>query len=647
MNTARPKSLRATRKCFAHGCVIALVLWLGACATPPPAPPPESVAVLEARNAANRGDWSDAARAWEQAAMDEAGPDNAWAEAANAWVLAGDLERAEATLDRLPTGGLTQRSDRALVALVRGELALAENDLAGAERYLGDAGDGLRGTERSRLQAARDRLRILRDDPAAGVLADVNAILERGQPDSAAAIDVLQRLESVDRTRLALEAEQPTPLGQWCALALDLRQTLLGRRDLLEAASEWQTLQPLHPVNEQQYLELAWQYGQRFTPPGRVAVLLPASGSLAAAGSAIRDGLISAWLDHPARTELVFLPVGEEPDSALAAYQEAERAGFPWVIGPLRRESVNLVANQPGASVPGLLLNWPDIENQSPAPGFELASPEPTGPVGSLESDFYSLSLSQEAEARAVAQQMLARGHRQAILLLADSAWGERTEAAFMDAYLSGGGEVISLERFSAGDADHSGKLTRLLQIQDGRDRRRRLQSLLNLPLEFEDSRRDDFAAFFLAADPVLGRQLKPQLRFFDAGSKPVFAMSRVYSGAPDPSRDGDLNGVVIPTTRWSLEPTAVDDTATLESLRNGAFASLYALGRDAWDILPWLDLMRRNPGFAYPGAVGDLQLGADGRLTREPAWAVFRRGRPVPLEDLVRPATPADTRLP
>lgn len=621
---------------------LVIALFLGGCATPTPAPPPESAAVQAARAASDQRDWTAAGDAWAQVATTEPGSGYAWLEAAESWWKAGDAKRSVTALDRLAPGDLIQRSDRAREALLRGEMALARNDLAEASRYLEVAENGLPAPERDRLRKADERLAFLQSDPAAGVLADVAAALDRGAPDSNGAIEILQRLEAVSSERLALEAMQPTRLGQWCALALNLRQTLVGRRDLLAAASEWQALNPLHPVDEQQYLELAWQYGQRFTPPGRVAVLLPTSGPLAAAGNAIRDGLVSAWLDHPARTELVFLPVGEEPQSALDAYRQAERAGFPWVIGPLRRESVNLVAQQPGASVPGLLLNWPEAVDPVTVPGMGMArAGVDTGDApGVIETDFYSLSLSQEAEARAVAEQMLARGHRQAILLLVDSAWGERTEAAFMDAYLAGGGEVVSLERFRSGDADHSGKLTRLLQIQDGRDRRRRLQSLLNLPLEFEDSRRDDFGAFFLAADPVLGRQLKPQLRFFEAGSKPVFAMNRVYSGEPDPSKDGDLNGVVIPSTRWALQAEGPDDALQLDSLRNGAFGSLYALGRDAWDILPWLDLMSRNPGFAYPGAVGDLHLGTDGRLLREPVWAVFRRGRPIPLEPIAPPIT-------
>lgn len=613
-------------------CVVYLLL--AACASAPTAPAPENPAVAQAEAAEARRDWAGAAEAWEAAAR-MAGPadeatDRFWLEAADAWWRAGDALRTRDALRRVEDTRLTG-ADAARNALLRGEMALALGRLDEAEFYLAAAGRGLPRGERARLSRALEELDTLRRDPSAGILADVSRVLERGSPDTTTAVELLQRLEAVPANRLAVEAQKPTRLGQWCALALDLRTTLLYRRDLLEAATDWSTLNPLHPVDQQQYLEIAWQYGQRFTPPARIAVLLPTEGSLGAAGAAIRDGLVSAWLDHPARSELTFLPVAEDPTSALAAYREAERGGFEWIIGPLRRESVQLIVDQPGAAVPGLLLNWPE----RPTPGPFTAA-EPTPPAG--ETDFFSLSLSQEAEARAVAEHMLASGHRQAILLLADNGWGERTEQAFMDAYLEGGGEVVSLERFRAGDADHSTKLTRLLQIEDGRERRRRLQSLLNLPLEFEDSRRDDFGAFFMAADPALGRQLKPQLRFFDAGEKPVYAMSRVYAGRPDPSADGDLNGVMVPATRWALRTDASED-APLASLRSGAFGNLHALGRDAWDILPWLEMMAREPGFAFPGAIGDLALSPGGRLQRTPVWAEFRRGRltalaSVPITD-------------
>ncbi|MEM1412916.1 MAG: penicillin-binding protein activator, partial [Pseudomonadota bacterium] len=567
---------------------------LAACATAPPPPQPVNPAIEQARLAESRGDWPQAAAAWIQAATDPelSNPDRSryWLEAADAWWKAGKIEQAQDALGLLNADAL-ESADSARLALLQGEMALAAGRLDEADFYLTAAGRGLPAAQRVRLTQAQQDLQARRQDPYGALLADIGRQLTVEPPDTTEALEVLQRLEAVPAERLAQEARNPTRLGQWCALSLDLRQTLLYRRDLLEAATDWATLNPLHPVTQAQYLEIAWQYGQRFAPPGRIAVLLPTEGSFAAAGAAVRDGIVAAWLDNPARSELVFMPVGEDPASALEAYRVAEREGFDWIIGPLRRDSVQRITDQPDASVPGLLLNWPEPATQTP-----FGPPAASNPS---EVDFYSLSLSQEAEAEAVAARMLAVGERQAILLLADSAWGARTEQAFMDAYLAGGGEIVSLERFAAGDADHSAKLTRLLQIEDGRERRRRLQGQLGIPLEFEDSRRDDFGAFFMAADPLLGRQLKPQLRFFDAGSKPVFAMSRVYGGRPDPSSDGDLNGVQVPTTRWALREVQGDD-ATLQSVRDGAFDNLHALGRDAWNILPWLDIMGREPGFFF-----------------------------------------------
>ncbi len=558
----------------------------------------------------------------------------AYLNAADNWWLAGKPAQSQAALDRV-SGNRLGREDAAREALLRGELALGSRDTVRAGFYLDAAENGLPRADRQRLASARQLLQQLESDPDAALLADVATLLEENEPlDSSTRLEVLQLLQQVPTARLEQEALQPTRLGQWAALTIDLRATLVGRRDLLEAAAEWTTLHPLGPVDEQGYLELAWQYGQRFAPPGRIAVLLPTSGPLSAAGAAIRDGIVAGWLDNPARSELVFMPLGEDPLSAVSAYRMAEDGGYQWVIGPLHRESVDAVAALPGASLPGLLLNWPETGAAALEPGLPpetipaaAAAIAPAEPV-----DLFSISLSQEAEAEAVARHMLAEGHQRTILLRADNAWAERTETAFVDEYLAGGGEIVAIERFSASDADHSAKLTRLLQIEDGRERRKRLQSLLNLPLEFEDSRRDDFGAFFMATDPALGRQLKPQLRFFDAGSKPVFAMSRIYSGKVDPKADIDLNGIQIPTTRWALQ--AEDESGPqLASLRGGTFGSLYALGRDAWNLLPWLDTMQQDPGFNFPGLTGDLSMGQNERLQREPVWAVFLDGRPVALQ--------------
>jgi outer membrane PBP1 activator LpoA protein len=136
----------------------------------------------------------------------------------------------------------------------------------------------------------------------------------------------------------------------------------------------------------------------------------------------------------------------------------------------------------------------------------------------------------------------------------------------------------------------------------------------------------------FLAAGVTQGRSIRPQLRFNYAGDIPVYASSRIFSGRPDRTADQDLNGVRFPTTPLQLEADSGHALTALSSLRGGVFTTLYALGKDAWNLLPWLDLMQRDADFRFAGASGYYHAGPGGKLLREPVFAVFSGGRPVPL---------------
>ncbi len=48
--------------------------------------------------------------------------------------------------------------------------------------------------------------------------------------------------------------------------------------------------------------------------------------------------------------------------------------------------------------------------------------------------------------------------------------------------------------------------------------------------------------------------------------------------------------------------------------------------------MLTWLELMRKDSDFVFPGQSGNYRVNLAGRLEREPAWAEFRLGRPMPL---------------
>jgi outer membrane PBP1 activator LpoA protein len=141
--------------------------------------------------------------------------------------------------------------------------------------------------------------------------------------------------------------------------------------------------------------------------------------------------------------------------------------------------------------------------------------------------------------------------------------------------------------------------------------------------------RRNDVDVIFIAANDTQARLLRPQLRFLDAGDIPVYATGRIYSGRPDPARNQDLDGVRFPATPWELMHTERDEVPEIASIRGGALGDLFAVGQDAWNVLPWLELMRKDPGFVFPGASGYYRRDLAGGLRREPAWAHFDNGRP------------------
>ncbi len=603
--------------------MMALAVALGACAVAPrEAGEAPAAAAARADSAAQAGRHAEAADAWLAAAQAASGGERQAyrLNAAEAWLAAGRSGAARSALDGLDPRHFTAREE-ARYALAMAELALGERDAAAAARYLAMA----QGRLEPDLQPAYRRLRggLAQLQGGAGSLA-LAAVAARLQEQPAYTIEqglellgLFEQVPAEQIEALADDTFRDAAFGHWPGLIRHLRQALAAGGGLGAAARDWSAAHPGHAVDGPGYVELGTRYLHGLPLPRQVGVLLPAEGGLAAAARAIRDGLLGAYLDRPGEATLQFYPTGEDPQSAVSAYFQAVADGVDWLIGPLRRESVAALAAVGDLAVPVLFLNEPAAPDMQVRPGRGLR---------------YALSLSQEQEARAVARQVAADGGARVLTLAADTAWGRRMEAAFTAALTAHEGVVTDSARFPPDESNLGDLLKHLLRIDQSEERKARLEARIGLPLAFEPVRRDDFDVIFLAADPVQGRQIKPQLRFHEAGDKPVFAMGRVFSGTVDPAADRDLNGVIFPTTRWRESAASTSAAPSLASLREGALDSLYALGRDAWNLLPWLELMERDPGFAFRGAVGTLRLSEAGSLQREPAWAMFTEGHPVPI---------------
>ena len=614
-------STKLLQKTITLLCVLLLSATSG-CTTSPRAPAVGRDYQGSAEQAFAQRDYERAARTWQQQAI-EAQPAQAASfrvRAADAWLLADQVKQAENLLKWISRADLDSR-DQARLDLVLADLAIRYERPDEAEQHLKKAKPGLSSNSQTRYRSLDAQLQQLLSLPMTKDISRAGKLSRSiDYYDPRSSLEVIESLANVSSGELAVRAENPRAeqrLTGWLDLALVIRQNLVVPDRVNLEITHWKARHPYHPLSENEALDLWLRYRQQFTPPRKVAVLLPGSGRLSAAGAAVRDGMMSAFLENPGNTEILFFPTGDAPESAISAYFSAIDAAPDWIIGPLHKSSIEAILKLADLTTSILALN-------------EIPSSF-TAPPG-LSGQIFGISLSQENEAVSVADHAVESGFERAVVLAPESPWGDRMALAFQEEFLQENRELIAAVRYFESDNDHSPVIERILKIDESKDRKNKLENTLQMPLEFEAVRRNDIDMIFMAANAGQAKLIRPQLRFFDAGDIPLYATGRVYSGRPNPVGNQDLNGIRFPITPWQLEHSEEADLPELESLRGGNFASLYSVGYDAWKLLPWIEIIKSDPDFGFPGQSGTYRAGINGNLRREPAWAVFSQGRPKPL---------------
>ena len=600
-----------------------LLVATSGCTTSPRATVAEADYQGSAEQAFAHRDFERAARIWQQNAMG-ARPELAASyrvRAADAWLLAKQVKPAENLLKWISRVDLDSR-DQTRLDLVLADLALQHERPDEAEQLLRQAKPNLWAGSLNRYYSLSIQLHQLLTLPISRDISRAAKLISSiGSYQPRAALEVIESLKNVSSGELEIRADNPRAeqrITGWLDLALVIRRNLVEPSQVSEAMADWKARRPGHPLSKNEGLDLWLRYRQQFAPPRKLAVLLPGSGRLSVAGAAVRDGLMSAFLENPGNTEILFFATGDEPESAISAYFSAMDAGADWIIGPLQKSSIEAILNLAGLVTPILALNELPSSFRAP-PG--------------LSGQIFGISLSPEKEATAIAEHAVRSGFERAVVLAPQNTLGERIALAFGEEFLQENRELIAAVRYLESDNDHGPIIERLLKIDESKARKKRLENTLQMPLEFEAVRRNDIDMIFMAANAAQAMLIRPQFRFYDAGDIPVYATGRVYSGQPNPVQNQDLNGIRFPITPWQLEHARADDIPELESIRGGSLAALYTIGYDAWQLLPWLEIISRDPDFGFPGQSGLYRAGNNGNLRREPAWAIFSHGRPIPLQ--------------
>jgi len=608
MQTVAKKSIRRLA-------VLALTASLAACIAGGPPAPDTTAYETRAQSLEAAGDHLAAAREWESIASMTSGParDRAHLNAARNLHAIGRDADALRQLDAIPappagSAGIDYALLYASVAISVGDPGTA---LARLDRLPPDLG----GADLAEALALRaDALFALDQAPAA-----VEALVARERLFATAAEVADGRRLIWNRLQQAATAGMnlATPPGADPVVAgwLDLgrlAQATGGNPFRMRTELErWKAAHPAHPASQTLLDAIMANYAALTAYPQQVALILPLQGPLAASAAAVRDGFLAAYFGESAdrRPEIVILDTSVL--GARGAWEKAAEQGADFIVGPLSKDEVSELQTVSGG-VTTLALN------------------EPSGDAA-LAGFIYQFPLAPEDEAVQAAAKVLADGLYRGVAMVPANDWGMRIAESFGETLQARGGRLLEIRTYVSGLPDYSQEITGLLHVDDSRARHQRLESVLGIPLGFEPRRRQDAEFVFLAALPQDGKQIAPQLRFHYASDLPVYATSSIFlPGAPP---GDDLNGVQFDDMPWILSDEEAiaavrSQVAAVWPAATGRRARLYALGYDAYTLVP---LLRGS----LPGGLADLQaltgilsLTDAGRVARGLDWARVANGR-------------------
>ena len=549
---------------------------------------------------------------------------------AAALLTANRLSEARQILNGIDVSGLPiEISQRK--RLLRAQLALTEDRAGLALRYLAPY---------KRIQDPQLRAQALLLRAQGHIVANDRSRAIRELIEREAFLDNLPDIEqnrqriwtllgSMTDIELQIERQSSndgSPLADWLDLALLYVDFGVDPHRLQQTITDWAEINPSgsaqtfavemlrmsDPVSSEQAALIQ-----------NIALLLPLASKFGRAAQSVHDGFMAmqALDGNPYKPTIIVYDVGEIPELAGSYYRLAVEEGADLIIGPLGKQAANAIINNQLVQVPTLLLG-----------GIQQGR--------TLPANTYQIDLAPEQEAAQVATRAYLDGHRVAGVLRPNTDWGQRIAQAFVERWESLGGIVVSTQAYKESSNDHSFAVRELLNINNSTGRKSALSALLGAKLEFQPRRRQDLDMLFLAARPVTGRLIKPQINFFQAHDIPVYSTSHIYTGIPDPVNDTDLNQITFGDMPWLLrnDNRAKLLRASVEGKKqsDGNLKRLFALGMDAYLLSRVLPYLEPDGAVILKGVTADrLNINKDRHIERQLTWARFEKGEPSILDKL------------
>ncbi len=424
-------------------------------------------------------------------------------------------------------------------------------------------------------------------------------------------------------TRSAGSVEES--LRPWIELAAISKSLISRKSDLEKAINNWAAAYPGHPANPLITAKIVASSTRFHTLPGQIALLLPQTGIYEGYSKRIRDGFLSAWFNEKTYKPVIRI-YNADASNINEIYQYAVDDGADFIVGPLEKDAVKVLAQmQPAPPVRTLALNQIDPQDLLPANDMQL----------STLPDLIQFGLPPEDEAREVAQRGILEGFSRVLIIAPTDDFGTRVYNAFSNEWTKLGGRILERVNYDPRTEDFITPVKQLLNIDSSEARIAMLRQRLGRNINVTSRLRSDADFIFMVAPNLTARQIVPHLRFFRADTIPIYTISNVYNGKPDPLVDIDLNGVEFVDMPWLINSTADIRRQISQSWQAASttFPRYYAFGIDAFSLIQKIGQLAIDNNSKYPGQTGNLYLTKEGIIHRNLSWAKFVDGQPQPIE--------------
>ncbi|WP_221076000.1 penicillin-binding protein activator [Agarivorans aestuarii] len=385
---------------------------------------------------------------------------------------------------------------------------------------------------------------------------------------------------------------------------------------LVAKLQTWKTEYPAHPALDYVGGDLAKALSITPYAPQKVAVLLPLSGKYQNNGLAVKDGLVSAFLDGQTEfasdAELVFYDTQSQAMETL--YPQLEQDQIDFIVGPLLKSQLrSLLSLAP--TQPVFALN--DVQ------------------AGEQEQQFF-FPLSPEDEAKQAAQFMAQREEQNPLLLAPQSSLGKRMAESFTEEWENNSSSPVDVIYY-ANRNDLQRAVRKLLHTDLSQQRISQFKQILGQDLEAEVRSRSDARSLYLVGNNTETKLIKA---FIDVTVSPFSVSPRLYASSRsydknDETSENELDGIYISEMPWILEQQSVNAIRHQQLWPSSSDSQkrLYALGYDAYSLISQLAQMRGYSDYQLSGLTGKLSVNQQGLVIRQLTWTQYKDGQLVPLE--------------